>query len=710
MSYVVGIDTGGTFTDVIAIDESGMVTSGKSPTTPEDLTTGILGGIAGIAERLETDVESLLGETDVLRFSGTTATNALITRNGDPTGMITTAGFEDTLAIARANSSWAGLSEAELRRVHRQLAAEPLIPRNLIYGVAERVDTTGREVLPLDRNAVEHAIDQLVQAGVLSVAVCFLWSIRNAAHELEAAEIIRARYPELPVHCSHDVAPAVGEYERFATAAADAYVSPALTRFLLNLRRRLAESNFTGQLLVAQADGGALYPEDARPVFTLDSGPAGGVIASRTEGTRLGFEDVLTTDVGGTSFDVGVIARGSWMYAKHPQIGGHHLSIPMIEVASIGAGGGSLAWADGLGVLHVGPRSAGSRPGPACYGRGGSEPTVTDADLVLGYLDPDGFLGGRMKLDVAAAERAVQSVAAKVGLETVEAAAGIFAIANSHMGDLLARQVVARGYDPRDFVVFAYGGAGPMHCAFYGTDAGAREIVIPAKAGTFSALGVATAPLRHAYQRHTFSPMPVLAEEFNGALAALEARVTSALDKDSISQEHREISYVLEMRYGMQIHTVQLTVPARAHSQEEIDTLGEAFDSEYERIYGAGSGYPAAGRFLTGYTVEGYGHVPLPSSRIQSTADSAVEDRALLGVREAYFDGAFIETNIYGYEALAAGDQLNGPAIIEARETTIVIPPGVDGRVDEFCNVRLTRAADEDVVLSGAPGSALESN
>jgi N-methylhydantoinase A len=693
LRYAVGIDTGGTFTDVTVLDDDGTVVAGKAPTTPADLTEGIFDSLTHAAGQLDLDFGELLSQIRVLRFSGTTATNALLTRGGDVIGMITTGGFEDTLAIGRANTSWVGLGESDLRRVHRHRAPEPLVARAMIRGVRGRIDAAGSEVVGIDPDEVERVADELVEAGAKAIAVCLLWSIRSGDHERRAKELIAARHPDLPVHCSHEIAPAVGEYERFSTTAIDAYVSPALTRFLANFGRRLADGGFGGELLIAQADGGALHSEDARPVFTLHSGPAGGVIASRGEGQRIGYGNVVTTDVGGTSFDVGLVADGDWIYAREPELGGHHLSVPMIEVASIGAGGGSIAWADELGVLHVGPRSAGSTPGPACYGRGGTEPTVTDADLLLGYLDPSTFLGGRMDLDVEAAEAALGRLAERVGLEPLETAAGIFAIANAHMGDLLARQVVARGYDPRDFVVFAYGGAGPMHSAFYAADAGVSEVVVPAQAGTFSSLGVATAPILHSQRSHTFAQMPVSPAEFNAALVALEQPVVEALDKDGVAAAQREISYVLEMRYGMQVHTVRLEIPRKEYAEKDIEALAELFDQTYERLYGAGSGYPQAGRFLTGYIVDGYGHVPVPQPRSEAAADSGAE-RALLGTREAFFGGEFVATGIYRYELMGPGDAVEGPAIIEAASTTVVVPPGATGALDAQRNVRLTGLAD----------------
>jgi N-methylhydantoinase A len=690
VEYTIGIDTGGTFTDTVVIDGTGRVTSGKALTTPDDLASGLFSSIDEVAQRLGLSRKSLLGATRVFRFSGTTATNALLTRFGDPVGLLVTSGFEDTLHIGRAVSAWAGLSERELRRSYQQRKPPPLVPRSFIRGIDERVDQSGTVLLPIDTDQVRIAAEELHSAGVRSIAVCFLWSIRNPDHELAARRIVADVAPGMPVHCSHEVAPSVGEYERFVTTAVDAFVSPVLTRSLASLRERLAESGFEGQLLIAQADGGCLYPDDARPVSTLQSGPAAGVIASQVEAAKLGRSNVVTTDVGGTSFDVGLVADGRWMYAREPELGRLNLSVPMIEVASVGAGGGSIGWVDEVGILHVGPRSAGSSPGPACYDRGGREPTVTDADLLLGYLDPDTGLGGRVALSYDAAVAAMERVADQAGLDVIEAAAGIFEIVNSHMGDLLTRQIVARGYDPRDFVIFAYGGAGPMHSAFYGAECGAQEVIVPSLAGTFSALGVAVAPLLHTAREPTFAAMPMSADEYNEILGVLDDTVVAALDKDGVADQYREITCHLEMRYGRQVHTVRFQVPRGQADDESLRDLCLEFDRSYERLYGAGSGYPKAGRYITAFAVEGRGNLPVPVSALEPTVSGENADRALFGARDAWFDGGFRQTYVYRYELLRSGDELRTPAIVEADQTTIVVPPGRSARLDQHGNFRLS--------------------
>ena len=705
---VIGVDTGGTFTDVVVIDETGEVASAKAPTTPHDLSAGVLAGVARVAATLGLTHAQLLARARVLRLSGTTATNALLVRAGDPVGMLTTAGFEDTLLIGRAVSAWAGLTERETRRMFHQHKAEPLVLRDRIRGIQERIDADGRIVAALDSDEVARAARELAGDGVSSIAVCFMWSVRNAAHEDAAARIVAETCPGLPVHCSHDVAAALGEYERFATTVVDAYVSPVLTRFLDGFEGQLRGEGFAGELLVAQADGGCLRPRAARPVSTLHSGPVAGVMASALEGARLGLRDIVATDVGGTSFDVGLVADGQWIHARQPELGGFNLSIPMIEVASVGAGGGSIVWVDELGVLHVGPRSAGAVPGPACYGAGGTQATVTDADLVLGYLAPGTELGGRPALSSELATRAITPLADALGLDVLATAAGIFQIANAHMGDLLVRQIVARGRDPRDFVIYAYGGAGPMHCAFYAAECGVEEVVIPARAGTFSALGVAVAPILHTARAVAHEAMPMDPVRFTTQMSELTQHVEAELERDGVAEPHRTVSHLVEMRYGAQVHTVRLEVSGHApYDESDLSAICAMFDDSYERLYGQGSGYPEAGRFLTTFIVEGRGATATTGAHpTVAPIEDAAPTHAMLGTREAYFDGAFTPSEVYRYERLRAGDVVAGPAVVEADQTTVVVPPGTRAVLDAVGNLRLTglqTLADPTQIATGQP-------
>lgn len=696
MGHVIGVDTGGTFTDAVVISDSGAWVAGKAPTTPDDLVQGLLASVEDAAGKFGMDADALLGDTRLFRYSGTTAVNALLTRSGAKVGMITTQGFEDTIHTARAVSGWAGLPEEKVRRAWGHRKPDPIVPKRLIRGVRGRIDWKGEVVAALDEAAVADAARDLVAEGIEAIAICFIWSVRNSDHERRAAEIVREAVPDVFISVSSEVAPTAGEYERFITAAINAYVGPRLATFLERLEQRLGSRGFAGQLLVSQSDGGSLYTNETKPAYTLQSGPTAGIIASRTEGELLGFENVVTADVGGTSFDVGLVADGHWVSAREPVVDSFHVSFPMIEVESIGAGGGSIAWKDEGGALVVGPQSAGSEPGPACYGRGGTRPTVTDAAVLLGYINPEFFLGGRLNLHPALAERAIADLADDVGLDPMSAAAGIFEIANTHMSTLVTRRVLSRGYDPRDFVLFTYGGAGPMHAAFYASEIGVSKVVVPALAGTFSALGVAAGPLHHSARATEFASMPMPAETINSQFDELARQVSERLERDVSDADRRSLSYGLDMRYGVQIHTVRLPLDAKRFDEREIEEASVAFDALYERLFGRGSGFVDAGRFVTAFVVDGFGDAPVPD-RAGGTAVGLVEtdSASRVGERQAYFNGEMTSTAVHLYERMGPGESVLGPAVLDAPTTTIVVPPGHRATLDDYRNVHIESSADD---------------
>lgn len=687
MGFVIGVDTGGTFTDAVVIEDSGLCVAGKAPTTPEDLVQGLLASVSDAAEKLDKSTSDLLTETRLFRYSGTTAINALLTRSGATVGLITTQGFEDTIFIARAVSGWAGLAEEQVRRAWGHRKPSSIVPKRLVRGLPERIDWSGSVVSELDEELVQKAAEELVAAGAESIAICLLWSVRNGDHEQRVRELVLREHPDLFVSVSHEVAPTMGEYERFVTAAINAYVGPRLSAFLSRFEQRLGEQGFSGDLLVSQSDGGSLYFEETKPVYTLRSGPAAGIIASRTEGDLLGYENVVTTDVGGTSFDVGLVADGDWVTAREPVVDSFHVSFPMIEVESIGAGGGSIASRDEGGALVVGPESAGSSPGPACYGQGGTKPTVTDAAVVLGYLNPDFFLGGKINLERGLAESAIAGLAEELGMSPLATAAGIFEIANTHMSGLVTRRVLSRGYDPRDFVLFAYGGAGPVHAAFYASEIGVKKVVVPALAGTFSALGVASGPLHHSARSIEFASMPMPAEAFNRQFETLAESVSTRLARDVPDPDGRRLAYAIDMRYGVQVHTVKLPLEPKHFDDGDIEDAARSFDALYERLFGRGSGFVDAGRFVTSFVVDGFGDAPVPDrSAVQVDSNG---DGSRSGERQVYFDGEMQTALAYLYDRLNPGDEVDGPAVLDASSTTVVIPPGQRATLDKYRNVHI---------------------
>ena len=471
MSYVIAVDSGGTFCDCVVLDDAGRVMRAKSPSTPPDHDQGVLDSVAEAARRLGRPLAEVLAETALFAHGTTVATNTLIQRTGARAALLTTKGHEDAILIGRTSQKVAGLAESEIINVARLAKPAPLVPRPRIHGIEERVDRTGRAVVPLFLERQRAVLERLKAQGIESVAVSFLWSFLNPAHERAVRDWLAREFPGMFITISSELAPVIREYERTATTVMNAYLTPGVARYLGRMSARLAESGLAGPVAVMQSSGGLASVADAaaRGVALLVSGPAGGALGAQALGRRLGFEQMLTTDVGGTSFDVGVIVHGEPGYSDAPIVDQYPLALPVIDVASIGAGGGSLAWVEPeTGVLRVGPASAGARPGPACYGAGGTEPTVTDANLVLGRLNPDYFLGGRMRLHSAAAREAIRArIAEPLGMPVEAAAAAVIEIVDAQMSDLIRKVTVERGHDPRKFAVFAYGGAGGLHCDAY---------------------------------------------------------------------------------------------------------------------------------------------------------------------------------------------------------------------------------------------------
>jgi N-methylhydantoinase A len=474
MNYIVGVDIGGTFTDCVAMDEQGAVTLGKALSTPGDFAVGAIDAVGDAARNLGLKNENeLLASTDLFFHACTVADNTLITRTGPKTGLLTTAGFADTLLIMRGRTT-EGLTESDAFRASTQSKPDPLIPRSLIGEVRERIDYKGSILISLSPDESARAVRSLVGRGVDSIALSLLWSLKNDVHERALADFIKKEYPSVFVSLSSEVAPFLGEYERTATTAFNAYVGPQIAAYLRRLGELLQAKGLRREPLIMQAYGGVLGIHDTckTAVGTIESGPASGIMGSRFIGSQLGVSNVLATDMGGTTFKVGVIRDGSVEMDHKPIFMRYQLFLSKIWVESIGAGGGSIVWIDSeTGLLKVGPQGAGSSPGPICYGLGGTEVTVSDADLILGYLNEDCFLGGRIRLAKPQALEALEEkIARPMNMTVAEAASGIYRITNSHMSDLIRRATVERGYDPRDFTLFAFGGAAPVHAGRYAAE------------------------------------------------------------------------------------------------------------------------------------------------------------------------------------------------------------------------------------------------
>ncbi|HZQ03085.1 MAG TPA: hydantoinase/oxoprolinase family protein [Gaiellaceae bacterium] len=681
----IGVDTGGTFTDLVEVRDDGTVATAKRPSTPPDFSRGVI-DVVGAA-----DGGRILADADYFYHGTTVATNAMITGSGVKIGFVTTAGHRDVLPMMRIIGRSAGRSEIELKQYSRTYKPQPIVPKTRIKEVHERIDYQGRVVVPLNEASARQAVRELVADGVEAIGVCFLWSFKNRTHEQRMREIVLEEAPEMHVSISSDIVPAMREYERSATTAVNAYLAPLLSSYLHRLEGDLQQAGLRSSLFVMQSLGGAMRADDAeqRAVNTLVSGPAGGVIASRYLGSKLGHRNIICADVGGTSFDVALIVDGEPIITSTTDVNQYTLLVPTIDIVSIGAGGGSIAWVD-LGRLRVGPQSAGADPGPACYGRGGTEATVTDADVVLGYIDPSYFLGGEIALDRELAERAIRErVAEPLGMSVAEAAAGIVEIANQHMSDLIRKLTIERGYDPRDFVVYAFGGAGPLHGGAFGRELGVREIVYPLGniASAFSAFGLAVSDLQTVTQISDLALAPFDPQRVNEHFERLEEEAVSQLARGAVAPESVTTQRVFELRYKGQVHQVDTPVPAGRLDAGALEAVIDDFERRYETLYGRGSGFREAGVELVTYRV-------LASARVQDAEISEHETgepppeptHERLHWRE--LDDA-VETAIYR-GSLPPGTAFDGPAVIRLESTTALVHPGQRAAVDSYGNIRVT--------------------
>lgn len=692
MAYMVGVDSGGTFTDCVVVDSEGHITLCKASSTPQDFSQGVLDAVGLAAETLGVSLERLLAETRVFAHGTTVTTNALLTRSGAKTGLITTKGFEDTILIGRVHQKVAGLSEREIIHAVKLDKAEPIVPRPLIKGVTERVDYQGRVLVPLNMEETARCVRELVEAGVEAIAICFLWSFMNSSHEAQVRDLIQREYPQVFVTASSDLAPQMGEYERTATAALNCYLGPVAYLYLRALGDKLREKGLSCPLLVMQSTGGVLPSEEIREkaVNTISSGPVGGITGALFLGKVLGYDNVICTDVGGTSFDVGLIVAGQAEQAREPVAGKYHTRVATVDISSIGTGGGSIAWIEPVtGILRVGPQSAGAVPGPVSYDRGGDQPTVTDAGVILGYINPDYFLGGRMRLNREKALAVTKErIADPLGMGVYQAAAGIYKISNSQLADLVRKVSIEKGYDPRDFVLFAYGGAGPQYAGLYGAEIGLHTIVIPSLASVFSAFGAVVSDIVKFHSISDPMVVPLDTERVNQIYQGLGDKASQALRRDGVAESDMALERYAEMRYRRQVHEVRVPVPAGPLTASQIEGVLESFERKYEELYGKGAAFREAGIEVITFHVVGRGRTQKPSlPRVESgDPDSS---GALKGSRQAYFDraGGFVDTSIYDFGRLTAGHVVKGPAVIEAPTTTMVVQPGLTARVDPFLNI-----------------------
>ena len=693
----IDIDVGGTFTDmVITIDGERIIA--KCPTTPHDLSIGFLNTVEAGGDKLGMTVEELLPRIDIIRYSTTVALNRLLQRQGPRVGLMTTEGHEDAILIGKGAQWTDGQRVSERRNIAVQNKPMPLLERGLIVGIRERIDSRGDIVRPLDEEDVRRKLRLLMDRGARAIVVSLLWSFMNPSHEKRVREIIREEYKEfhigfVPVVMSHSVVSKIGEYERTMTAVLDAYLQRSMQNDIGATWDKLREKGYRGAFLMIHNSGGSADIFKTPASRTFNGGPVAGLMGSAYFAAKLGFKNVIAGDVGGTSFDVALVVESSVRnYTFRPVIDKWMVNVTMMQTLSIGAGGGSIASVDKAGQrLEVGPRSAGSMPGPACYDLGGTEPTVTDADVVLGYINPDTYFGGRMPLSRAKAEKAIrEKIAQPMGIEVVEAAALIRHVVDENMAGAIKREVHMRGYHPDDFVLFAFGGAGPTHMAGFKSDV-PKAVVFPA-APVFCAMGSSIMDIVHMYEQSRrmvyMQPMTeqivIDREAFNNTVAAMIDKARQEIASEGLNVDEAVYSLELDMLYGGQVNVKRASSPLlRIESDADALTVYNAFEKEFSDAFSPLVVNKPGGVFLDNFVLRVT--VPtwkpeVPEYALQGADPSA----ALAGNRKAYWpeNKAWIDTPIYVFEQMQPGNVVDGPAIAEAEFTTIVIPPGQRFSID----------------------------
>lgn len=693
MAYICGIDVGGTFTDCVVIDHDGNVTATKASSTPGDFAQGMLDAMGVAAERLGVPFEEFLAQLTALFHGTTVATNAMVERKGVESAMLMTAGHGDALRIMRGAGRTAGLSPEEYLQISRARKPKPLVSRRHTVEVHERIDAKGQVVVELDEHDARLKIRTLLASGVRSIGICLLWSFRNPRHEMRLREIIaeEAAGDRVYVTLSHELIPKWGEYERGVGTAINGYIGPLVRDYLIDLSEKTGQRGMSAPILIMQAGGGLAEADRVIEVAvqTIGSGPVAGVAGSSRFGEQVGHSHVICTDMGGTTFDVGLVIDGAPIKRASSIVHQFEYSLPQVDVRSVGAGGGSIAWVDPVSkALRVGPQSAGASPGPAAYGKGGLEATVTDANVVLGYIDPDNFLGGEMKLDADRARQALDRVAAQVGMETTELAAGIAQIIEAQMAELVRQMTVQSGYDPRDFVVYAYGGAGPTHGVGYAAELGARAVIVPLLdlGSVWSAYGVASSDLVELVERTDIMRQPFDLERLNASITETSAEARARLTQQGVAETAVSVACNAFLRYTAQIHEVAVTFEQSPVDEPAARRLVERFEDRYERLYGKGSGFAGAGVEIVTVSAEARGRLASQSAIRALPAPAPAGPPAQTGTRSVFWprQREAIDTAIFDGSSLGPGHRIDGPAVIELPHTTITIPPSYAALVDEL--------------------------
>jgi len=680
MTFRIGIDTGGTFTDSISVDEKGNLVATKTLTVPKNLAQGTINAIDALARQNNLTRKQFLGKVETMVHGTTQGTNVIITRSGPKLGIIASEGHADVLQLRRVIRDniydW------------RRAFPEPLVPRYLRVGVKERVNSQGQVVRSLDEASVHRAVAYLKEMNVDSIVVALLWSFLYPEHERRIGEIIKMDFPTAHVTLSHKILPAIGEYERTSTAVINAYTAPSTAAYIHTLTDFLTKEGFRGQFLFMQNNGGVETAEigTENPATLATSGPAAGPPAALAVGKLHGLRNLLSIDMGGTSFDIAIIDKGKFITKTESLIADHRFSLPIIDVDSIGAGGGSIAWFDATHTLRVGPKSAGADPGPACYGLGGEDATVTDADVILGYISPDFFLGGEMKLRKDLAEQAVKKIADQLGMSLVEAAAAIYKVSNSVMADAVSHTFTKRGYDPRVFALVAGGAAGPTCALKIAQELYISKVIIPKFAPIYCAFGMLDVDLIHDFQRFYHADKNSLnLNEVKRLYKEMEAEALRVLEREGIPKKDRLLERTMRIKYWGQFRDVEVSWPSGPITHANLSVGMTNFHRRHKDLYGSSDkDYPLE---FMGFGLRAIGRMPKLRLKKLDKGNKNPQ-RAQKGERNAFFEESrgFIRTKIFDGDKLLSGNVLEGPCIVEERMTNIVIPPKCKLRVDQHGN------------------------
>jgi N-methylhydantoinase A len=678
MGIRVGVDTGGTFTDFIIIGESGRPRVFKTPSIPRAPEQAIINGVEALATEHRVSVPEFVSNIDLFIHGTTIATNTVIQRGGPKIGIIHTEGFRDILFLRDG-------FKRNRYNLHEP-PPDPFIPRHLRLGVKERVVYSGEVLTPLDEESVRQAVRKLKGEGVQSIAVCLLWSMMNPLHERRIGEIINEEIPDAHVALSSEILPAIREWPRTCATTLSAYVGPVLGRYLTKVEHFLRENGYRYKLLIMQLTGGsATVPEiEKRPVLTIGSGPAAGPAGGLFYGAANGERDLMVIDMGGTSFEVSLITDGTVSMSRETEIEQMPIGVAAVDVHSVGAGGGSIAWIDSGGMLRVGPQSAGADPGPACYGLGGENPTVTDANVILGYLNPDFFLGGRVKLNRTLSEKAMETIAKPLALDIVEAASAVYRVVNANMVGAMRAVSVTRGIDPRGYTVVSGGAAGGTHAAKIAEELSISKVICPIAAGGLCAFGMLVADVKHSYlTTYPANTENMELSKVNEIFSEMESRAIEELEAEGFQREDITLERFVDAKYPYQLHEIMIPVPGGKLRADQIPSMVNTFHEHHERLYT----YCVRNMQvdMNGWRVMATGRIPkvVPMEQPSTNAMAGSAEKAR---RPVFFPeyGEYVDTPIYDAEKLQHGIKIDGPAIVELPTTTVVVFPDHRMRANSY--------------------------